>query len=91
MIRARFWNPRIEIPNYAPASSTSCLSSSADEEAVSKGGGEDLCWLEDLDRVPLMVAVVISEGLVRLALVLAVAVVEGGAGMTLDSQVIIGG
>ena len=38
-----------------------------------------------------MVAVVISEGLVRLALVLAVAV-EGGAGMmTLDSQVIIGG
>ena len=39
-----------------------------------------------------MVAVVISEELVRLALVLAVAVEGGGAGMlTLDSQVIIGG
>ena len=33
-----------------------------------------------------MVAVVISEALVRLALVLAVAV-DGGAGMTFDSQV----
>ena len=38
-----------------------------------------------------MVAVVISEELVRLALVLAVAVERGGAGMTLDSQVIIEG
>ena len=35
---------------------TSCLSSSA-EEAVSKGGGEDLGWLEDLDLVAVVVAV----------------------------------